>query len=287
MRLDDLTLISSIVHRRAGIVLGREKDYLIDTRLAPIARQFGHLSIEKLVDSIRKGHPEAEDAAVEAMTTNETLFFRDKQPFEHLSNLILPNLLQRRGAGQPIRIWCAACSSGQEPYSIAMLIDELSYRFSGSRINILATDLSKSMIARAKSGIYSQFEIQRGLPTRFLDRYFRKDGLTWYIDQRLTEKIEFRTLNLLEDFGYLGRFDIIFCRNLLIYFDEARKKDLLTRLARSLATDGYMILGAAETVIGLNQELLPHNSAKALYVPKASPEAQALIKYPMATATNG
>ena len=284
MKIEDLTLISAIVYRRAGIMLGREKDYLIDTRLAPIARQFGHLSIEKLVDAIRRGHPEAEDAAVEAMTTNETLFFRDKQPFEHLTNLVIPNLLQRRAPGTPLRIWCAACSSGQEPYSIAMALEELSHIVRQTKVSILATDLSKAMIARAKAGIYSQFEIQRGLPTRYLQKYFAQDGLTWRVDQRLTEKIDFRTINLLEDFNYLGRFDIIFCRNLLIYFDEARKRDMLQRLCRSLAPDGYVFLGAAETVIGLNQDLMPHAVAKALYVPRGSEEAQQNIRYPMSGA---
>ena len=276
MKLDDLILISSIVYRRAGIVLGREKDYLIDTRLAPIARQFGHLSIEKLVEGIRRGNAEAEEAAVEAMTTNETLFFRDKQPFEHFSDLVIPNLLRRRAPGATIRIWCAACSSGQEPYSVAMLADELGPRLGASRIAIVATDLSKAMIARARAGIYSQFEIQRGLPNRFQQKHFVQDGVTWRIDHRLTERIEFRTFNLLDDFSMLGRFDIIFCRNLLIYFDEARKRDILNRLARSVAADGYVFLGAAETVIGLTQDLIPHMTAKALYVPKTSDEAQQL-----------
>ena len=283
MKLDDLMLISSIVHRRAGIVLGREKDYLIDTRLAPIARQFGHLTIEKLVETIRCGHPEAEDAAVEAMTTNETLFFRDKQPFEHFSNLVLPNLMLRRPPGSVIRVWCAACSSGQEPYSIAMLLDELTARLGSQRVTILATDLSKAMIARSRAGNYSNFEIQRGLPQRFLQRHFTQEGLTWKIESRLTDRIDFRTINLLDDFQHLGKFDIIFCRNLLIYFDEARKKDILRRLAYSVAGDGYVFLGAAETVIGLNQELVPHAVAKALYVPQGSAEALQTMRYQMSS----
>lgn len=284
MKLDDLIFISSIVHRRAGIVLGREKDYLIDTRLAPIARQFGHLSIEKLVEQIRRGHPEAEEAAIEAMTTNETLFFRDKQPFEHFANLVIPNLVQRRPPGSIIRVWSAACSSGQEPYSIAMLAEELAPKLGSCRVSIVATDLSKAMVARAKAGIYSQFEIQRGLPNRFLQKHFQPEGLTWRIDSRLTEKIDFRTANLLEDFSHLGRFDVIFCRNLLIYFDEARKKDILHRLSRALAPDGYVFLGAAETVIGINQDLQPHAVAKALYVPQESDEAQQTNRYSPSTA---
>ncbi len=277
MKIADLEFISSIVHRRVGIVLGREKDYLIDTRLAPVARLFGHLSIEQLVQSIRAGHKLAEDAAIEAMTTNETLFFRDKQPFEYMSNLILPSLLQRRSPGTPLRIWCAACSSGQEPYSLSMLLDEMG--LGPNRVSIMATDISRNMVARAQAGIYSQFEIQRGLPTRFLLKHFVQDGLTWRINQRMGERIEFKVLNILDDFRYLGTFDIILCRNLLIYFDEARKKDVLSRLSRSLARDGYMLLGAAETVIGLTKEVVPHNTARALYVLPESAEAQQLPRF--------
>ncbi len=274
MKLEDLVLVSSIVHRRAGIMLGREKDYLIDTRLAPVARQFGHLSVEKLIHSIRLGNAAAEEAAIEAMTTNETLFFRDKQPFEHLTNILMPALLQRRPAGTPIRIWCAACSSGQEPYSLSMLLDEMRPQLGSTTVSILATDLSRQMIARANAGIYSQFEIQRGLPTRFLLKHFVQDGLTWRIDRRMAERIEFRQLNLLEDFRHLGSFDIIFCRNLLIYFDEARKKDILYRLSRTVSADGYVLLGAAETVIGLSRDLVPHSVAKAVYVQADSRDAQ-------------
>jgi chemotaxis protein methyltransferase CheR len=272
MKLPDLELISSIVHKRTGIVLGPQKDYLIDTRLAPVARQFGHLSVEQLVQSIRAGCKLAEDAAVESMTTNETLFFRDKLPFDNMQNVVIPELLRKRSPNAPLRIWCAACSSGQEPYSLSIMLDEMG--LSAKQVTIVATDFSSSMIERAKKGIYSQFEIQRGLPAKTLLSNFEQEGLTWRIHPKLAERIEFKKLNILDDFNHLGVFDIIFCRNLLIYFDETRKKDVFSRLGRSLAQDGYLFLGAAETVLGLTKEIVPHHTAKTIYVHAGSSEAQ-------------
>ncbi len=282
MKLEDLELISSIVHRRTGIVLGRQKDYLIDTRLAPVARQFGHLSVEKLVQSIRSGCKPAEDAAVESMTTNETLFFRDKLPFDNMTNIVIPELFKKRSSSAPLKIWCAACSSGQEPYSLSMMLYEMGV--GPNQVTILATDVSHAMVERAKNGIYSQFEVQRGLPAKLLEKYFVQEGLTWKISSRLAERIEFKQFNLLDDFAYLGVFDIIFCRNLLIYFDEARKKDILHRLSKSLAHDGYLFLGAAETVLGLTRDVVPHITAKTIYVRSGSDEAQQYNKAVQAVA---
>ena len=272
MKLADLELISNLVHRRTGIVLGRQKDYLIDTRLAPVARLFGYLSVEQLVQTIRIGDQPAEDAAVEAMTTNETLFFRDKIPFDNIKTIVIPSLLKKRVAGQPLRIWCAACSSGQEPYSLSILLDEMGLGI--NQASILATDFSHGMIKRAKAGIFSQFEIQRGLTTPLLNKYFTQDGQVWRINPRLGERIEFKQVNMLDDFKYLGNFDVIFCRNLLIYFDEQRKKDVISRLKKTLSYDGYLFLGAAETVLGLTKEVVPHAIAKSVYVHAGSAEAQ-------------
>jgi chemotaxis protein methyltransferase CheR len=272
MKLTDLELISSIVYKRTGIVLGPQKDYLIDTRLAPIARQFGHLSVEQLVQSIRGGCKTAEDAAVESMTTNETLFFRDKLPFDNMANVVIPELLKKRSPNAPLRIWCVACSSGQEPYSLSMMLNEMG--LSAKQVTIMATDVSHLMVERAKKGIYSQFEIQRGLPEKLLREHFQQEGLTWLINPKLAERIEFRQLNILDDFNHLGVFDIIFCRNLLIYFDETRKRDVLSRLRRSMSNDGYLFLGAAETVLGLTQDIVPHHTAKTIYVHAGTSEAQ-------------
>jgi chemotaxis protein methyltransferase CheR len=266
MKLADLEFMSQLVGGRIGIVLGREKDYLLDTRLAPLTRLFGLASVAELVDAIRRGDKRIEEAAIEAMTTNETLFFRDKLPFDQFLRVIGPKLAEARPAGGEIRIWCAACASGQEPFSLAMLIDANPQLFARHKISILATDVSSAMIARCKAAVYSAFEVQRGLPQRFLERYFRQDGVLHKLDRRIVDMVQFERLNMLEDFSRLGRFDVIFCRNLLIYFDEERKRQTLGRLAQRLAPDGYFILGAAETVIGLATQFEPHPQERALYV---------------------
>jgi chemotaxis protein methyltransferase CheR len=265
VNIADLDYMSALVYQRIGIVLGRQKDYLLDTRLAPVARQFNCISVAQLVHQIRLGDRVAEEAAVEAMTTNETLFFRDRLPFEQLERTILPALTAARPAGSEIRIWSAACSCGQEPYSIAMLLDSKPQWQARHRFSIFATDVSRQMVEKAKAGLYSQFEVQRGLSDRNLDRYFKQDGPVWRIDRSIAAMVQFQRFNMLEDFTRFGTFDMIFCRNLLIYFDEARKKDILRRLSQRLAPDGFLLLGAAETVLGLSTDLDYHPGEKALY----------------------
>jgi chemotaxis protein methyltransferase CheR len=266
VNLADVDFISELVKRRIGLVLGREKDYLLDTRLAPLARQFNLTSVAELVQQVRRGNKQIEEAAIEAMTTNETLFFRDRLPFEQLEKVILPALLEQRPPGSEIRIWCAACSSGQEPYSIAILLDQLSARLSRHKVSILATDVSRAMVERCKSGVFTAFEVQRGLPQRFLERYFKQEGPVYRIDQALHKWINFQRMNLLEEISGLGTFDVIMCRNLLIYFDEAQKRQTLQKLSQRLAPDGYLMLGAAETVIGLTTAFEYHSTERALYV---------------------
>jgi chemotaxis protein methyltransferase CheR len=209
-------------------------------------------------------------AVTEAMTTNETFFFRDRIPFDHLRETILPALVAARSRERRIRIWCTAAASGQEPYSIAMLLKELGPQLAGFRIDILATDLSAEVIDRAKSGHYSQFEVQRGLPIQLLVKHFHKSGDLWEIAPELRAMVQFRTLNLLNDFSPLGSFDIVFCRNVLIYFDQATKADVLERLARQMPEDGYLILGAAETVVGLTDRYTPVPDKRGLYAPNTA-----------------
>jgi chemotaxis protein methyltransferase CheR len=268
MNLMDLDFMSDLVKGRIGIVLGREKDYLLDTRLAPVAKQFGFLSVAQLVHEIRKGNKKAETASIEAMTTNETLFFRDRLPFEQLERTILPALTSRKPVGSEIRIWSAACSCGQEPYSIAMLLDSKPAWQSRNRYSILATDVSQSMIDKARNGYYTQFEIQRGLSPRNRDLYFTQDGPVWKISPKILQMVQLRQLNILDDLTSLGTFDIIMCRNLLIYFDEETKKAVLRKLYQRLSPDGFLVLGAAETVIGLSSEFDYHPTERALYVPR-------------------
>jgi chemotaxis protein methyltransferase CheR len=209
---------------------------------------------------------------VEAMTTNETFFFRDKIPFEHFRDTMLPALLHARDRDRRIRIWCAAASTGQEPYSLAMAIKELAATdkagaLAGFRIDILATDLCGDVLERARAGTYSQFEVQRGLPIQLLLKYFTQTGDSWQIVPELRSMVQFRTLNLLNDFSPLGKFDIVFCRNVLIYFDQPTKIGVLNRIAQQVADDGYLALGAAETVVGLTDAFKPVADKRGLYAP--------------------
>jgi chemotaxis protein methyltransferase CheR len=210
---------------------------------------------------------------VEAMTTNETFFFRDKIPFQHFRDTIMPALIATHSGRRRIRIWCSAVASGQEPYSLAMMVHEMNVKLAGFRVEILATDLSNEMLEKAKAGIYSQFEVQRGLPIQLLVKYFAKVGEAWQIAPEIRAMVSFRPLNLLHDFGHLGSFDLIFCRNVLIYFDQPTKIGVLDRLARVIESDGFLVLGAAETVIGLTEAFKPMPDRRGLYVPSLAKSA--------------
>jgi chemotaxis protein methyltransferase CheR len=251
----DFAFVAALVKRMSGIVIGPDKAYLVETRLAPLVRRRGTRDLATLISELRAGDAALQKLVVEAMTTNETLFFRDRIPFEHFNKIILPHLMGTRPRGSTIRIWCAACSTGQEPYSLSMMLEDLGALGSAWKFDILATDLSEAVIERARAGVYNQFEVQRGLPVRNLIRFFAQQGQEWRIEPKLRSRIEFRTLNLIEDFSRLGRFDVIFCRNVLIYFDDESKRALLERLAASLQPDGFVLLGAAETPYGFTSSL--------------------------------
>jgi chemotaxis protein methyltransferase CheR len=269
----DFLYIQQFLMKRVGIVLPPEKRYLVETRLEPLTRQLQLPSMTALVAKLRLREPLIEQSVIDAMTTNETLFFRDKQPFDVLRDLILPKLArERRGRGK-LRIWCAACSSGQEPYSIAMVLDDLRPQLGGVSAEIVATDISSRVLGQAKAGVFSQFEVQRGLPIKQLLKHFTQEGTRWRINPALARDITFQQGNLLQPFRHFGVFDVILCRNVMIYFNEATKRDLLKRLSESLAPDGYLMLGGAETVLGLSTDLAPHQSERSLYVHRDSPEA--------------
>jgi chemotaxis protein methyltransferase CheR len=239
--------LARFLKERSGLVLGEDKRYLAEARLGPVARARGIASLGALVDLLaRGGDLDLAQAVTEAMTTNETYFFRDGAPFERLTEDVLPKLIAAR-----------ACSSGQEAYSIAMLLAERAHLLKDWRVEIVATDLSSDVVNRAKEGLFSQFEVQRGLPIKLLLKHFTQEGDRWRIEPALRSQVQFRTLNLLRDFSALGRFDVVFCRNVLIYFDDAAKADVLERLARQIAEDGALMLGAAETTIGLTTRFQP------------------------------
>jgi chemotaxis protein methyltransferase CheR len=225
--------------------------------LNPVAKKHGQASIEALCQAMRANRAIERDI-IEAMTTNESFFFRDAGTFDVFRKSLLPALLAARASGKTMRIWFAACSSGQEPYSVAMILEEERARLAGWNVELVATDISTEMIERSSGGLYSHFEAQRGLPIQLLAKYFEKDDQSWRIKAPLRQKIKFRQFNLLESFASLGTFDVIFCRNVLIYFDLATKRDILDRMSRQLARDGALFLGGAETVIGVSDKFTPH-----------------------------
>ncbi|MDF3061431.1 MAG: protein-glutamate O-methyltransferase CheR [Microvirga sp.] len=269
--------LRAFLKARSGLALGPEKRYLVESRLAPVCQRHGLQGLAELVSCLRRaGDPALESAVIEAMTTNETFFFRDRAPFELFRDVLLPRCLARRDGSRRIRIWCAAASTGQEPYSLAMLLHEAGPLLSGWSVEILATDISAEVVERARSGLYTQFEVQRGLPVRLLLKYFTQVGKNWQLSPAIRSAVKFRPLNLLRNFAELGAFDVIFCRNVLIYFDTPTKTEVLRRLARSLNPGGAVLLGAAETVIGLSDALVPDPEHRGLYVAASSERARGL-----------
>jgi chemotaxis protein methyltransferase CheR len=248
----DYDYLRKCLKERSGLVLSADKQYLVESRLLPVARKAGLANLAELVAALKAAPEHAlMTAVVEAMTTNESFFFRDKAPFDHFRETVMPALLGARKGSRFIRIWCAASSTGQEPYSLAMCLKQMEREVAGWRIEIIATDLSNEVLEKARAGLYSQFEVQRGLPIQLLIKHFSQTGELWQIALDIRAMIKYRQLNLLQDFSQLGLFDLIFCRNVLIYFDQPTKTDVLNRLARVTASDGYLVLGAAETVVGL------------------------------------
>ena len=264
----DYEFLRGFLKDRSGLVLSNDKQYLIESRLMPVARSEGLDTISALVAKLRTPAGRAAgEAVVEAMTTNESFFFRDKTPFEHFSNVMLPDLLESRKAQRKIRIWCAAASTGQEPYSLAMILKDMGLKVSSIRFEILGTDISREVLDRAKEGSYSQFEVQRGLPIQMLLNHFTQKDETWEISPAIRQMVQYRPLNLLDSYTALGQFDIVFIRNVLIYFDQSAKVDILERVAKQMSPDGYMVLGAAETVVGLTDAFRPVVGSRGLYQP--------------------
>jgi chemotaxis protein methyltransferase CheR len=268
----DYEYLRKLLKERSGLVLAPEKQYLIESRLMPVARRAGCDSISALVRRLREPNVEPLKVEItEAMTINESFFFRDKIPFDRFREAVLPAMLAARAKTKRLRIWCAAAATGQEPYSLAMILRSMQEKFSGWRVEILATDLSNEVLERARAGIYSQFEVQRGLPIQMLMLHFEQVGEQWRVCEAIRKMVQFRHLNLLSDFASLGTFDVVFCRNVLIYFDQPTKMNVLERVYRQLAPDGFLLMGAAETVVGLTDIFVPHPEQRGLYV-RAAPQ---------------
>ncbi len=260
------TVLADLLKARSGLIIGQDKIYLLETRLVTLLRREQMADLNALAERI--GRPGAEPLArevVEAMTTNESFFFRDDKPFQHFRAQALPRLVSARPAGTTLRIWSAASSTGQEAYSVAMILAESKPVVANRKIEIVGTDIARGPLMRARDGQYTQFEVQRGLPVQYLMKYFKKDDPHWRIVPAIREMAQFREFNLLGDLRSLGRFDIVFCRNVLIYFDQATKTKVLEAIAGQMPPDGMLYLGGAETVLGITGRFAPLPGERGVY----------------------
>jgi chemotaxis protein methyltransferase CheR len=257
MMAHEFALLRRLLKEYSGLHLGDDKQDLLEARLRPVLRELGLSSIAHLALSMMK--PDAHllrERVAQAATVQETYFFRDKAPFHCFIDVMLPRLMVRREISRHIRVWCAAAATGQEPYSLAIELAEHERLLAGWTIEIVATDFVEEALERARKGLYSQFEVQRGLPVSLLVKYFSKVERGWEISPDIRSRVGFRAHNLLQNCSTLGRFDIIFCRNVLIYFDDVTRRRVLSRLAAQLAPDGYLVLGAAETATSHSNDFM-------------------------------
>jgi chemotaxis protein methyltransferase CheR len=249
----DFDLIRNLLREHSAIVLEEGKQYLVETRLAPLARRLELPSIGELIARLRNQPANGLcRQVVEAMVTTETSFFRDHHPFEALRKVVLPDLIGRRRGERRLSVWCAACSNGQEPYSLALLLREHFPELEGWKIALLASDLSREVLARAREGRFNQIEVNRGLPAALLVKYFEQHGTDWQLRPALRGMVDFQEINLAQPWPALPRMDLILVRNVMIYFDVETKKTILGRAARLLRPDGYLLLGGAETTFNLD-----------------------------------
>lgn len=280
----DFEVYKDLLMEKSGLVLTPDKAYLIDSRLTPVARKRGMADLNALTVAL-KGIPDAAlvNDIVEAMTTNETSFFRDSRPFDIFKEVVIPYMKEKRAAQRAFKIWCAAASSGQEPYSLAMILKEAANQIAGWNTPILGTDISHAILEQARKGIYSQFEVQRGMPIQLLMKYFTQLDEKWEISNDIKAMVKYDYRNLLDNMSSLGRFDIIFCRNVLIYFDEKTKRQVLEAMDKQLEDDGFLFLGGAETVIGITEAFKPVPEKRGLYAKTGSIHLQKTPEPPKAS----
>jgi chemotaxis protein methyltransferase CheR len=265
LKPEDFDFVSKLIKSRSGLVLTQDKFYLLESRLMPIARKRGLKDLGELIGALRGMDRTLIEDVVEAMTTNESFFFRDTKPFDQFRHVVLPHMIKARASKRHLRIWCAAASSGQEPYSLAMILQDFASQLAGWRIEIIGTDISREILNKARAGLYSQFEVQRGLPIALLVKHFQKAEDMWQISADLRAKVQYREYNLLEDLKPLGQFDVVYCRNVLIYFDQPTKTDVLSRIAAQMPDDGFLFLGGAETVLGISDKFKPLVRQRGIY----------------------
>ncbi len=258
--------LATLLKSKSGLTIGMDKLYLLETRLGGFVKREKLADMNALADRLRRpGSDALARDVVEAMTTNESFFFRDDKPFTHFRDHALPRLVAARPAGSTLRVWSAAASSGQEAYSLAMIVAEATAMLGGRSVEIVGTDIAREPLARAREGAYSQFEVQRGLPVQMLMRYFHKENANWRIADSIRAMARFREFNLLSDLRSLGRFDVVFCRNVLIYFDQPTKARVLDAIAGLMPPDGLLYLGGAETVLGITSCFAPLPNERGVY----------------------
>jgi chemotaxis protein methyltransferase CheR len=262
----DFDYLRTLLKSASGLVLTDDKQYLIESRLLPVAKKLKYETIDAMVAELRRSEATSlKNQIVEAMTINESFFFRDKTPFDNFENIMLPKLLEAKKAQKHLRIWSAAASTGQEAYSLSMIMQEYAAELEGWRIEIIGTDLCSEALEKAKAGLYSQFEVQRGMPVKYLVKNFKQVGSMWQVNSKIRSSVQYRQFNLLNSFNLLGRFDIIFCRNVLIYFDKETKSDIIARMGKQTNPNCYLVLGASETLVGLNDSFGTVPDARGLY----------------------
>jgi chemotaxis protein methyltransferase CheR len=281
---NEFSILRAFLRKRSGLVLSDDKRYLAESRLKPLLTEFRLASFSHLVGGL--GQPRQEtltQRVTEAMTVNETFFFRDQLPFDQLVNMMLPALTASGASPRRLRIWCAACSTGQEPYSIAIALRELGRKYDPWSFEILATDLSSDVVARARSGTYSQFDVQRGMPAHLLARHFTQKGSEWEAKPELKSMISFRNFNLMEPCRSLGMFDIVFCRNVLIYFDADTKRKIVEGIGQQIRHGGYFVLGGSESLLGVTDALSAVENARSVYRPASANHGAAGKTIPAST----
>jgi chemotaxis protein methyltransferase CheR len=272
MKAENFDFFCKFLQKQTGTALGAGKEYLVESRLAPIARNHKLADTDAVVAAMKAN---ANTALVReclaAMMTHESFFFRDIRPFDDFRKSILPGLIERRASTRKLRIWCAAASTGQEPYSLAMILQEEAAKLAGWSVDLVATDISPAALSYARDGLYTHFEVQRGLPAQMLVKYFAKEATNWRLSPTIRSLVSYREFNLLDDPAVLGSFDVVFCRNVLIYFDQDTKGHVLERIARRMPNDGVLFLGGAETVIGITTRFAPVPGYRGVYAPGAVP----------------
>lgn len=262
----DFEHLARQVQQRSGLNLGPEKAYLVRSRLEPVAKAHGFADAPAMLAEIRRTNAaHLVQRCTEALATHESSFFRDGAPFDILRTDLIPELMRSRAATRSLRIWCAACSSGQEPYSVAIMLREMGLQPLGWKIEILATDFSRPILEKARAGLYNEFEMKRGLSVERVERWFERVDGSWRVAPLVRQMVSFREHNLLESACALGKFDIVLCRNVMIYFDTERKRRALANLSAAMAPDAALVLGSAETVMGLSTQLIQRGAARGIF----------------------